>query len=147
MEFSPRNFKMFLTFNEMIPFTCCHALRAFTKGPFIYYVWTIFGFLDPSPPTSAYVMYEWSQTVWLLAFLACVEWSILLIFLAFKVFISAISIISIIPKLDNWIRSMYFIHFHSTIFRSFISIKSYPVLLKRIVLFLQLVFVWFVPTN
>ena len=97
-----------------------------------------FWIFGPLPPTSAYVMYEWSQTVWLLAFLACVEWSILLIFLAFKVFISAISIFSIIPKFCNCFRSMYFIYFHSTIFRSFISIKSYPALLKRIVLFCNL---------
>ena len=60
-------------------------MRLFGKGPFIYYVITFFGFLDPppplrqhvfstknkqklafsdspSPPTSADVIYEWSLT-------------------------------------------------------------------------------------
>ena len=45
-------------------------------------------------------------------------------YMNFTVFISSISIFSVIPKLDNWIRSTTYV-FHSTIFRSFISIKSY----------------------
>ena len=37
------------------------------SGPFIYYVSTFLGFLDPLPPTSAYVIYEWYLPLRLLA--------------------------------------------------------------------------------
>ena len=81
LSLTPRGHLQYCIFLLYLAFWPWHRLLCFAKGPFMDYVSTFLGFLDPpssrkhvfgnenkqkwefsDPPTCAYVMYEWSHS-------------------------------------------------------------------------------------